>query len=370
MKDLSTLASDLARAVPLSAVAQHIGVNDTNELDEEFLSTIESTRSWYAQHGDPHCCTTRKQVAAVDPTRVCLVGGAAWQSPLLSSGFQNAKVAEVAVIAVSAGAAIDNEIQRLAKEDLTIEMLIASAFAIAACETLRSTEIENLQAQVGAEQTLLPHLSPGYEGWRLEDQSAVLNAVDDTGPIQTLESSALTPQRSTLAVVGITRTEVDAQDFWAKQTSSLSSSTTYEFPIKALEKWRRDRLSLEESGREYEASFRFDGTTCSVLGVPFTLEYSLRLSRGDTKVESLRCAAPDSDTRYQSMCGWTRNPIRFEKQIAEPPAIVGLTLDEALEVVSRGSSAGCLCEAEYRSHKWRIVLETIHHELSERKKDA
>jgi hypothetical protein len=56
---------------------------------------------------------------------------------------------------------------------------------------------------------VLPHYSPGYPGWDVAEQSSLLDLFGGAGTIpgnlEALESGALRPKKSLLAVFGLTR---------------------------------------------------------------------------------------------------------------------------------------------------------------------
>ena len=61
----------------------------------------------------------------------------------------------------------------------------------------------------GGEMAVLPHYSPGYPGWDVAQQSRLLGLLNAagklSGKLEALESGALRPKKSLLAVFGLTR---------------------------------------------------------------------------------------------------------------------------------------------------------------------
>jgi len=83
---------------------------------------------------------------------------------------------------------------------------------------LGSAVVERLTAMTGARlcawadgpgMAVLPHYSPGYPGWDIAEQSRLLGLFQGAGTLpgnlQALESGALSPKKSLLAVFGLTR---------------------------------------------------------------------------------------------------------------------------------------------------------------------
>jgi hypothetical protein len=151
----------------------------------------------------------------------------------------------------------------------------------------------------------------------------------------------------------------------------------YAFPARALAKWSRERLVLApRPDGALAASFRFDGTTCSHLGLPIAIHYELELSvdgeDGDRvhRIQALSCKPAPEDRGHRAMCAYLNDPSGFVCAMREAPPVEGLTLEEALLRVAPFESAGCLCEPAFRRHKWRVVLETVHYRLASREKQG
>jgi len=50
-------------------------------------------------------------------------------------------------------------------------------------------------------------------------------------------------------------------------------------------------------------------------------------------------------------------------RIAEPPPVVGQSLDAVLTWERETRQSGCYCDATSRAHKWGLALETLHYAL-------
>jgi len=216
--------------------------------------------------------------------------------------------------------------------------------------------------------SLLPHTSPGYEGWDLSEaaQSTLLAAVGEPGPIEVLESGGMTPVKSTLALFGTTAvlTEEQRRRIWTRDASEAPPDAPAPFSDRVLEKWSRERLTWEEPepGRAI-AQFRTSGSTCSNLGVPLSMTYRVELrdrSEG-LVIEAMSCAASPGDVGYQSSCLFLNEPEEYAAGLLELPPLLGRPLSESRSWTPELCAAGCLCAPANRAHKWRVVLETICH---------
>ena len=64
------------------------------------------------------------------------------------------------------------------------------------------------------------------------------------------------------------------------------------------------------------------------------------------------------------MCGYLDNSDRLMKAIDDEQPLQGEPLESVLAWRRPQASAGCYCEAESRTHKWGLVLETLHYALA------
>lgn len=260
--------------------------------------------------------------------------------------------------------------------------MVLNAYAVSVAEYLRERQGRRLRRQVSKkDMTVLPHYSPGYEGWELHDQATLFDAIEEHGPLRLLPSGRLQPGRSALAVFGITKSVIlasELNDYWLHQRNSrtrgetgvVTESTRYAFPQSTLEKWGHERLVVEKKADGgLLARFRFDGTTCSSLGLPLAFDYAVALGaktdKGRRILES-SCRPTENNLSYRSMCGYLADPDRMIAVLAENP-LVGQQLDEAIGEPGETSSSGCLCLETNRKHKWSVVLETIHYWLAHQK---
>ncbi|MGD0777198.1 MAG: hypothetical protein ABSC05_30635 [Candidatus Solibacter sp.] len=166
-------------------------------------------RDWYAEQGRPWIYAREAGSVATDGASVGIEG--VW----LHSGALGRRLARAAadgavLAAVSAGAEIEREAQKLWREEKPDEYCFL--------EVLGSAVVERLTAMTGARlcawaetraMAALPHDSPGYPGWDVAEQGRLLELLKGAGNfpgnLEALESGALRPKKSLLAVFGLTR---------------------------------------------------------------------------------------------------------------------------------------------------------------------
>lgn len=147
---------------------------------------------------------------------------------------------------------------------------------------------------------------------------------------------------------------------------SSAPASTYRFSSRALGQWSRDRLVfVENSTEKIRAEFRFEGCTCSNMGVPLSFIYRVDLVKAVErwKIDALTAEPAPGDEGHRAMCSAQEDLPRILKTIADFQPLRGEVLDSVLSWAPATNPAGCLCSATSRHHKWLIVLQTLHFTL-------
>jgi hypothetical protein len=375
-------AAGAAGDVPDRAIKRHLGLPRAAPIDEPLEARIAAAREWYRAHGGPWAHAARREIRGLENGAVVLEGDVRLESPLLAAGFRESGARAIVVLGASAGGAVDDAIAARWHDGAPDEAMVLHAFAAALVERVRWRFGVRLGALLGGGgDVMLPHYSPGYEGWSLEGQAAALAALGEPGPLRLLDSGGLQPARSTLAVFGVASRSIASgalAGFWFRARSLYDGGRSeaaapprpagYGFPERALEKWTRERLTVSrpDLGR-IDAAFRFDGKTCTNLGRALAIDYrvALRTAAGAAaRIEALRCAPAAGDAGHRATCAFIADPEGFPALLAETPPLIGASLDDALAWSPDSSPSGCLCQPSSRSHKWRLVLHTLHFALA------
>lgn len=367
-------------------------------------------RQWYAEHGRPSFAAFRAAATHHDGG-VVEIGGRSFTSRRLAESMSVTGANEVVLVAVSAGRECEEMARNLWGEEKPDEYFFLEVYGSAVVEHLVFSAGQRLCAwadKVGA--AILPHESPGYLGWDIREQDALLSVMRSTDAesfipqdLHVLESGMLSPKKSLLAVFPIARTTERIErltDLVPCTRCSLRGCTYRRLPyrhalpqsenmrglaaaafndapkgyryatnLKALEKWSRERLRIAHTdGRFVDAVFRYDGTTCSNMGRPLAFEYRMRLEQvGDGYVIRERnCAPAEGDVGHTFMCRYIDGRDALMSTIAEEGPRLGSSLEEAMRMDVAFIPAGCYCEPSSRSHKWKIVLEVLHVALTSR----
>jgi hypothetical protein len=262
---------------------------------------------------------------------------------------------------------------------------------------------------------VLPHYSPGYPEWAIDEQPRLLALINRSRqqkplvPVEVLESGMLRPKKSLLAVFGVTRhvervrrltdlvpcencsfsicqyrrspyrraprsvnpelaaIAIAPEAEPPSQPSPLDRDGKYSVNARALERWSTERLSMEHRpDGTVDARFRYDGTTCTNMGRPIQFLYRVTLGPRDEgyPIRDQRCAPAAGDDGYMHMCRYLTNGHDLLADIDRAAPLGGRPLNEVLTWSRPANAAGCYCEPDSRQHKWGLVLETIHFTLA------
>jgi hypothetical protein len=139
-----------------------------------------------------------------------MIDGVRFYSGALRRRFEQAAAGSAVLAAVSAGPEIEQEAQKLWREEKPDEYYFLEVLGSAVVERLTTMTGARLSAWAeGREMAVLPHYSPGYPEWDIAEQSRLLGLLKGagnlSGNLEALESGALRPKKSLLAVFGLTR---------------------------------------------------------------------------------------------------------------------------------------------------------------------
>lgn len=379
-------------SVPPELLRRHLCLPDNAPASQRVQSLIAQTQSWFAQHAHPWATSCEVPVVAIDRHSVQLDDGQRCSSELLAKGFREAAVDSMVVFAITAGGEVDQAIAQHWEEGRPDEAMFLNAYAIAFVEHAREVSAREHAARAEERQwIMLPRYSPGYDGWDLADQAVLFHLISETDefrsqpnpPIGLLAHGGMQPAKTTLTIHGLTpRGDLASSlDGWwqrvaagiADQTPIASSppATTldvpYALPPKALRQWAANRLQIEHKANgQTIATFRFSGTTCANMGMPFEFDFSVTARHelsGDYRIEQCSAAPASGDQGHQAMCAFVDHPRSFLSTVERFNLPIGKTLDEMIQWSPDVSPAGCLCTPASQHHKWQIVLQTLHFAL-------
>jgi hypothetical protein len=390
-----------------------LGYPVDHALEGRALELAVWAREWYRQHGTPWIYARRARTVAMHEG-IIRIDGIDLLPGRLYERMVQAEAGSAMLVAVSAGAGCEEYARKLWEEGKPDEYFFLEIYGSAVVEHLVAAASFRLcEWADGHDAAVLPHYSPGYPEWAIADQPALWQLIsgkaEKTFPerLEVLETGMLRPKKSLLAVFGIThrpdviprltelipcescslpacryrrtaqkyslprieqvpRGEFE-QNALPKDGASLQQPAPYTLSPRALRLWSRERLRLKFlADRSVEASFRYDGTTCSNLGTPLAFDYHIRLgtpSEGYPILEAT-CSPSAEDTGYTHMCEYIKGSRKLMESITSEKPLVGQSLDNVFAWKRPYNPAACYCSLESRDHKWGMAFEVLHYALA------
>ena len=211
---LRATGEELAAAVAAREYNRLLQLPRDRELEGELKERADSARAWYAHHGKPFVAARRVELFTAEarsPRSETEVnaGGVVLHSLMLARRLHAGEAHALMLLAASAGTEAAREAARLWAAGRPDEGYFLDRFAVAVTETLIFWASATLcRSSEAAQETLLPHLSPGCGNWDIADQhrlwQLMAGGAPTLGPIRILETGALDPQHSVLAAMGVT----------------------------------------------------------------------------------------------------------------------------------------------------------------------
>jgi len=363
-----------------------LGYPRDHEISQRAQELAEWAGEWYSQNGRPWLYARQAGDVDADGDRIA-IDGAEFTSRRLAAILRRADARGAFLVAVSAGPEAEEEAHRRWLDKKPDEYFFLETYGSAVVEHLITLAGARLCAWADGEgMAVLPHYSPGYSLWDIAEQTPLLHLVEWRstlpGPLETLDSGALRPKKSQLAVFGSTRS-VDRvarlTDLVPCQNCSFAdcqfrrvpyrripTAAAYSVNTRALARWAAERLSLRtRADGAIEARFRYDGTTCTNMGRALAFQYDVLLGPPEDgyQIREERCAPAPGDTGHTAMCQYLANAGPLMATIEFEKPLLGQPLESVLAWHRESSPAGCYCDAASRQHKWGLVLETIHYAL-------
>ena len=369
-------------------------------------------RDWYAQNGRPWVYAHQADTLETANGSI-RINDVSFTSARLLKTLRNADAHAAVLVAAGAGPEVEDEAQRLWQEEKPDEYFFLEVYGSAIVEHLITMTGARLCAWAeGRQMAVLPHYSPGYPEWPIDEQPRLLELINRTRsrmapvPVGVLESGMLRPKKSLLAVFGLTRHTQRVQrltdlipcencsflpcqyrrspyrrspehadpELPAISRQPVSDATdrvvlldphaTYTVNTRALQRWKNERLSLERrADGTVDAVFRFEGTTCSNTGRRLEFVYHVTLGPREEgyPIRSQHCGPAPGDEGHTFMCRYMSNREHLMVAIDRERPLHGRPLNDVLTWSRRACSTGCYCEPDSRQHKWGLVLETIHY---------
>lgn len=400
--------------------ARLLGYPAHHVLEGRALELAQWARQWYAKNGRPWIYARQNQSLELAAEGV-KIDGASFSSKQLRDQLDAAKAHTSVVVAVSAGPECEARARELWQEGRPDEYFFMEMYGAAVVEhmiTAAGGRICDWAERNGM--AALPHFSPGYSGWDVSDQVGLWQLIREgadagfAAGLEVMDTGMLRPKKSLLAVIGVTKhlermlgtrnlvpcekcslsrcqyrrkpyrnfppQVEDVRRLQAGQPEEqavprapgLNYNARYTVNARALQKWSAERLRLKIlRDNSVEASFRYEGTTCSNMGTPLEFLYHVRLGPPEDgyRIMEAVCAPAPGDIGHTKQCEYLANAEPFMRIIAENKPLLGRPLNEVFAWERPFNPSGCFCDAARRAHKWGLVFEVAHYALVEREKE-
>ena len=206
---LRVSGAEIAASVPAREFNRLLQLPRDRELEGDLRNRADGARAWYAQHGDPFVAFNRMDVHHISEDTIQLANNVELHSRVLARRLSEGQAHALIVMAASAGPTASQEVASLWKLERPDEAFFLDRFAVGVTERLIFWTSNTLCREgEAANETMMPHLSPGCGNWDIEDQHKVMSLLSGgdrkLGPLQLMETGALHPQHSVLAAMGLT----------------------------------------------------------------------------------------------------------------------------------------------------------------------
>ena len=392
-----------------------LGFPRNHTLEGRAKDLAESARNWYFKNGKPW--TYSRHISEIRISAdVIRIEDETFTSSRLRNTLLHAEAHDAVLVAASAGPEVEEEAQRLWLDEKPDEYFFLEVFGSAVVEhlvTMAGARLYDWAERQGM--AVLPHYSPGYPEWDISEQSRLLDLIlrgassKLPGPLEVLESGMLRPKKSLLAVFGLTKhtsriakltdlnpcencsyaacqyrrapylrsprrvdldlgaTADEAIDQPAAPIAPLDPSAKYTVNNKALSRWAAERLKLSVAADgSIDALFHYEGTTCSNMGRALRFHYTVKLgpAKQGYPILAQKCIPVPGEDGYTYMCRYRNEPELLMTAIEQEKPLFGRPLNDVLTWTHDSASAGCYCDLSSRTHKWALVLQTIHFALA------
>ncbi|HEY1220494.1 MAG: hypothetical protein ABSE42_10100 [Bryobacteraceae bacterium] len=179
-------------------------------LSERAQELAGWARAWYRANGQPWVYAREAAALEVAGDGIRLEG-APFRSRRLRAMFEQAAAGGAVLVAASAGGEVEAEAQRLWLDEKPDQYFFLEVFGSSVVECLIAIAGARLCAWAESRgMAVLPHDSPGYPEWDVGEQGRLLDLLRQGGKqplpggLEALESGALRPKKSQLAVFGLT----------------------------------------------------------------------------------------------------------------------------------------------------------------------
>lgn len=190
--------------------ARLLGYPPEKPLTDRAAELAWQARAWYRREGRPWMYGRLARSSEIRGEET-LIEGTGFAGPALRDRLGACDAHGTCLVAVGAGPELEARARALWLENRPDEYFFLETYGAAIVESLMTAAARRLDAWAATRGWFVtPHVSPGYPGWDVAEQGRLLSVLTQTvaapwpGSVDALESGALRPTKSQLAVFGLT----------------------------------------------------------------------------------------------------------------------------------------------------------------------
>jgi hypothetical protein len=184
-----------------------LGYPENHELTGEPYNLAVWAEKWYRENCIPWFYIRRAEYFNTEKN-IVNIEGHTFSSAYLRKKLIDNEADEIYLAAVSAGAECDEMIKKLKLEGRDDRLFFLDAYVSAAAEYLLEAAALYIHELAENRKAVLPHYSPGYSGWKMEEQKILWQLINKNhvlkDKLQLPDSGMLKPLKSMLAVFAVT----------------------------------------------------------------------------------------------------------------------------------------------------------------------
>lgn len=188
-----------------------LGYPNNHKLEGRSRELADWAREWYTQNGNPWIYAIYIEGLNLSNKKL-RISNIEFESEELQKNLAEAYAHEAILTVVSAGRECEERAFQLWQDGKPDEYFFLEVYGSAVVEHLLTTTGFRLCEWAERNNVaVMSHYSPGYPGWRIEDQKQLLKLIRQMsinklpGEIDILETGMLKPKKSMLALFGITK---------------------------------------------------------------------------------------------------------------------------------------------------------------------
>jgi len=197
--------------VRLKEYLRLLGFPKNYTAETNMLEMVEWAENWYAENGKPWIEKYDIDIT-FNSKHELYANGVFLDSPELNKRFKEVKVDKAVMLIASAGRELEEKAASFWKKGIPEKYYFLETYGSAVVEELITSNTRKICKVSGQfEYSVLDRYSPGFYGWDISGQHALLKIMKQSDPIIPLEkiavldSGMLWPKKSQISLIGLSK---------------------------------------------------------------------------------------------------------------------------------------------------------------------